>query len=148
MTLVRWKPFRDFGYLQNRFNQLLQEDMWKEDSSSELARSHWSPSTDIFETKNEFVFKLEVPGMNKDDIEIEFNKDMLTIKGEKKQEKEIKDEDYHRIERCNGSFSRSFNLPKNVDEKKIDASMKDGVLELRLPKMEEAKPKAIPIKIK
>ena len=148
MTLVRWRPFRDFTDLQERFNQILKADMWKENDSNDFAMNSWSPSTDIYETKDDFVFKLEVPGMNKDDIQIEFNNDTLNIKGDRKEEKEINKEDYHRIERCCGSFSRSFNLPKNVDEKTTDASMKDGILELRISKKEEAKTRAIPIKIK
>ncbi len=148
MNLVRWSPFRDFTDLQERFNQLLKTDMWKENDSNDFAMNSWSPSTDIYKTKDDYVFKLEIPGMNKDDIQIEFNNDTLTIKGDRKEEKEINKEDYHRTERCCGSFSRSFNLPKNVDEKNIDASMKDGILELRIPKKEEAKIKAIPIKIK
>jgi HSP20 family protein len=122
--------------------------MWKENDSNDFTMNSWSPLTDIYETKDDYVFKLEVPGMNKSDIQIEFANDTLNIKGERKEEKEINKEDYHRTERCCGSFSRSFNLPKNVDEKTIDASMKDGILELRISKKEEAKTRAIPIKIK
>lgn len=123
-------------------------DFFRDGDANDMSMTSWSPATDIYETKDEFVFKLEVPGMTKDDIQIEFNNETLMIKGERKEEKEVKEDDYHRIERRCGTFTRSFNLPKNIDEKKIDASIKDGVLELRLPKKEEAKIKAIPIKIK
>jgi HSP20 family protein len=148
MTLVRWRPYRDFFNLQDRINRLFENDLFPEKSSEDVALSSWTPTTDIFETKDEYVLKLEVPGISKDDIQIDFNQETLTIKGERKEEKEVKKDEYHRIERCSGSFTRSFSLPKNVDEKKIDASMKDGILELRIPKKEESKAKAIPIKVK
>ena len=148
MTLLRWRPYQDLLNLQERMNQVMKNDFFRDGDANDMSMTSWSPATDIYETKDEFVFKLEVPGMTKDDIQIEFNKDTLVIKGERKEEKEVKEDDYHRIERRCGTFTRSFNLPKNIDEKKIDASMKDGVLELRLPKAEEAKVKAIPIKIK
>jgi HSP20 family protein len=148
MTIVRWTPFREFINMQERLNNFFRDDFQKDSETNNLSMTSWSPSTDIYETKDEYVFKLEVPGMTKDNIEIEFKDDTVIIKGEKKEETEVKKEDYHRVERTCGSFSRSFNLPKNVDEKRIDASMKDGILELRIPKKEEAKAKAIPIKIK
>jgi HSP20 family protein len=148
MTIVRWTPFREFINMQERLNNFFRDDFQKDSETNNLSMTSWSPSTDIYETKDEYVFKLEVPGMTKDNIEIEFKDDTVIIKGEKKEETEVKKEDYHRVERICGSFSRSFNLPKNIDEKKIDASIKDGILELRIPKKEEAKAKAIPIKIK
>lgn len=148
MTLLRWRPYQDLLSLQDRMNQILKSDFFKEGEANDMSMTSWSPATDIFETKDAYVFKLEVPGMKKEDIEIEFNNDTLVIKGDRKEEKEVKEDDYHRIERRCGGFTRSFNIPKNIDEKKIDASMKDGVLELRLPKKEESKTKAIPIKIK
>lgn len=148
MTLLRWRPYQDLLSLQERMNQLMKGDFFKEGEPNDMSMISWSPATDIYETKDDFVFKLEVPGMTKDDIKIEFNNDTLIIKGDRKEEKEVKEDDYHRIERRCGTFTRSFNIPKNIDEKKIDASIKDGILELRLPKKEEAKAKAIPIKIK
>jgi HSP20 family protein len=107
----------------------------------------WYPAADIYETKEDYVFKLEVPGLNKDDINIELKDHTLSIKGEKKEEKEVKKDDYHRIESYSGSFSRNFVLPQDIDAKKVNASMKDGVLELRVAKAEEQKPKAIPISL-
>ncbi|MCK4835685.1 MAG: Hsp20/alpha crystallin family protein [Candidatus Aminicenantes bacterium] len=148
MTLVRWKPYRELFNLQEKMNQMFRNDFLQDIDANELSMTSWSPLTDIFETKDEYVLRLEVPGMSKDDIQVEFNQDTLAIKGERKEEKEVKQEDFHRTERCCGTFTRSFNLPKNIDEKKIDASLKDGILELRIPKKEESKIKAIPIEIK
>jgi len=148
MTLVRWRPYQDFFNLQGRINRLFENDSLPVKSPEDVSLDSWSPTTDIFETKDEYILKLEVPGISKDDIQIEFNQDTLTVKGERKEEKEVNKDNYHRIERCCGSFSRSYTLPKNVDEKKIDASMKDGILELQIPKQEESKTKTLPIKIK
>jgi len=149
MTLVRWNPFYELKKLSDSINQLFDENYLTEgEKGSGLSLTSWSPSTDIYETKDEYVFKIEVPGMNKDDVKVEFTEDTLTIKGERKEDKEIKKENFHRIERFFGSFQRSFTLPKNIDEKKIKAELKDGILELRVPKVEKSKTKAIPITIK
>ncbi len=149
MSLVRWNPFYELKKLSDSINQLFDESLLQEgERGSGFSLTSWSPSTDIYETKDEYVFKIEVPGMNKDDVKVEFTEDTLIIKGERKEEKDIKKENYHRIERFFGSFQRSFTLPKNIDVKKIKAELKDGVLELRVPKVEKAKTKAIPITIK
>ena len=148
MTLVRWKPYRDFYNIHERFNRLLQNDFSKDMDSDNISASAWSPLTDIYETEKDYVFKLEVPGLSREDIQIEFKQDTLIVTGERKEETEVKKEDYHRIERCCGNFTRSFHIPQNIDEKKIEATMKDGILELKVPKQEEAQTKAIPIKIK
>jgi len=105
----------------------------------------WSPSVDISETDDEIIVTAELPGVKKEDIKISLQDNVLTIRGEKKQEKEHKDENYHRIERAYGSFQRSFTLPTPVNTDKIKASFKDGVLKIQLPKTEEAKMKEIPI---
>ena len=107
----------------------------------------WLPSLDISDTKNELVVKAEVPGMDAKDIDISLSDGMLTIKGEKKQEKEEKETNYHLIERSYGSFLRSVNLPGEVQGDKISASYKDGILKITLPKSEEAKKKEIKIKV-
>jgi len=148
MTLMRWRPYGDFFNLRDQINRLFDQDFFKDSESDSMEKSSWTPLTDIFETENEYVFKLEVPGMTKDDIQIEITHDTLIIKGERKEEKKVEKENYHRIERCCGSFSRSFHLPQNVNSKSIDAVMKDGILELRVPKKEEAKPQPIQIKVK
>jgi HSP20 family protein len=146
MTLMRWKPFGDLVSMHSKINRLF------DDALSDLGKDQetfaaWYPATDIYETKDDYVFRLEVPGLAKDDINVELNNNTLTIKGEKKESKEVKKEDYHRVESFIGTFSRSYTLPRNVDSKKIKANMKDGILELHIPKAEEAKPKSISINV-
>jgi len=106
-----------------------------------------SPSVDIFEEKDDVVLKTELPGMTKDDIEINLTDDMITLSGEKKHEEKIEEKNFYRHERSYGSFKRSFNLPAEVQSDKAKASFKNGVLEVRIPKTEEAKKKAVKIKI-
>jgi len=115
-----------------------------EDTSYSL----WTPVVDIAEHDDDYVVKVELPGINKDDVKITLENNVLTIRGEKKQEKESKKENFHRIERSYGSFQRSFTLPMTVKNDKIDASYKDGILTIALPKAEEAKPKQIEVKVK
>ena len=105
-----------------------------------------TPSVDIFEEGDEVVVKADIPGVKKDDLDVTITENSLTISGEKKQEQEVKEKDYHRVERSYGSFSRSFRLPENVNGSKAKAEFKDGVLEVRLPKTEETKQKKIEIK--
>jgi HSP20 family protein len=146
MTLLRWKPFGDLVSMHSKINRLF------DDAFGDLGKDHetfasWFPATDIYETKKDYVFRLEVPGLAKDDINVELNNNTLTIKGEKKEDKEVKKEDYHRVESFSGAFSRSYTLPRNVDSKKIKANMKDGILELHIPIAEEAKSKSISINV-
>ncbi len=148
MTLTRWQPYRDLVNLHRQFNQMFDDrDFSGEREDHSISTAAWYPAADIYENKDEYVFKVELPGISKDDVDIEFEKGTLTIKGERKMDKEVKEENYHRFERAYGTFSRSFSLPRNVDDKKISANMKDGILELKVPKAEEAKAKTIPIKI-
>jgi HSP20 family protein len=112
----------------------------------ELTLGEWAPSLDLSETKENFVVKAEVPGMDAKDIEISLQEDLLTIKGEKKQEKEEKDERHHRVERAYGAFTRSVRLPVSVDGSKVNATFKNGLLTITLPKTPAAKGVAIPIK--
>jgi len=116
---------------------------WRNDEPS--ATTSWSPSVDIFETDGEIVVKAELPGMERKDIALNLEKNVLTLKGERRFEKETKDDNYHRIERSYGSFSRAFSIPATVEEDKIRAEYKDGVLRIVLPKKEQAKPKQIRI---
>lgn len=148
MTIVRWRPFSDLTNLHGRINQLFEREFRRDDEDDNLSVGAWTPPADIYETKDEYVFKLELPGISKEDVNVEFENDTLIIKGERKEEKEVKKESYHRVERCCGSFIRSFSIPKHVDAKKINATMKEGILELRVPKVEESKAKAIPINVK
>jgi HSP20 family protein len=133
--------------MYDRINKLFEEDMVGHDKEAQLSSRVWNPAADIYETKDDYVFKVELPGISKEDIKVEMTGDNLSIKGERKEEKEVKKEEYHRVERYYGSFTRSFRLPKNADGQKMKAAMKDGILELKIPKMEEAKTKTIPINI-
>jgi HSP20 family protein len=111
----------------------------------ELAEGTWLPAVDVSETGEEIVVRAELPGLGKDDIELNIQDNVLTLKGEKKQEKKEENENYHRVERSYGSFSRSFTLPAGVDPESVQATFKDGVLVIALPKVEEAKQKKIEI---
>ena len=143
MAVVRWDPFRDLNMLQDRMNRLFDDAGRYRDEPS--ATTTWSPAVDIFETEGEIVVKAELPGMERKDITLNLEKNVLTLKGERRFEKETKDENYHRIERSYGGFSRAFSIPATVDEEKIRADYKDGVLKIALPKKEQAKPKQIRI---
>jgi HSP20 family protein len=150
--LTTWKPFRelepfrDFERMRrdmDRFwDSFFQRGVRRTDEDAE-----WLPSLDVAETKDEIVVKAEVPGMDPKDIDISLSDGLLTIKGEKKQEREEKEEDYHLVERSYGTFTRSIRLPKEVRRDKISASYKNGVLKVTLPKSEEAKQKEIKIKV-
>lgn len=148
MTLTRWKPFGDLVSMHGKINRLFEDAFSDFDKESGMLTSAWNPATDIYETKDEYVFKVEIPGLSKDDINVEFCDNTLTIKGEKKEDKDVKKDGYHLIESFSGNFNRSYRLPQNVNTKNIQATMKDGILELRIPKAEESKPKAISINVK
>ena len=145
MAVVRWDPFRDLNLLQDRMNRLFDDAGrgWRADEPA--ATTSWSPAVDIFETEGEIVVKAELPGMERKDITLHLENNVLSLRGERKFEKETKDENYHRIERSYGAFSRSFAIPATVDEEKIRAEYKDGVLNIVLPKKEQARPKQIKI---
>jgi HSP20 family protein len=145
MAVNRWDPFRDLNSLQERMNRLFEDANrgWRADEPS--ATTSWSPAVDIYETESEIIVQAEVPGMERKDIELSLENNVLTLKGERRFEKEGKDENYHRIERSYGSFSRAFSIPAMVDEKKIKADYKEGVLAIILPKKEKARAKQINI---
>lgn len=147
MAIIRrWDPFKDLIDIQDRMNRLFEESMRRfRFSDFELPATGFTPAVDIYETDESIVVKAEIPGVEKGDVKIEVKDNELLLKGEKRVEKDVKDENYHRIERVYGSFQRSFSLPQNVDKDKIKASFKNGVLEIKLPKKEEAKPKEIKI---
>jgi len=139
MSVIKWDPFREFNMLPARL--AFRGKDWDEP----LSTTTRSPSVDIFENDNEVVMKAEMPGMNAKDIEVRLENNVLTLKGERHFEKEAKEENYHRIEREYGSFTRSFALPRAVNGDKVSAEYKDGVLKIVLPKKEETKPKAIKV---
>jgi HSP20 family protein len=118
----------------------------REDSG--LDAVSWTPAVDVAEQDDAFVVKMELPGVTKEDVKITMQENTLTVRGEKKQEKESKESNIHRVERSYGAFQRSFTLPSSVKAEKIDASYQDGILSILLPKAEEAKPKLIDVKVK
>jgi HSP20 family protein len=146
MQLTKWDPFREMEDVFDRFGRAIG---WPRRGTQEvMATGDWAPRVDIAETDNEFTIKAEIPDVKKEDVKVTVDSGVLTIRGERKQEKEEKDKKFHRVERYYGSFTRSFTLPDNVDESKIEASFKDGMLNLQIPKTEAAKPKAIEVKVK
>ena len=146
MQLTKWDPFREMEDVFDRFGRAIR---WPRRGTQEvMATGDWAPRVDIAETDNEFTIKAEIPEVKKEDVKVTIDSGVLTIRGERKQEKEEKDKKFHRVERYYGSFTRSFTLPDNVDESKIEASFKDGMLNLQIPKTEAAKPKAIEVKVK
>jgi HSP20 family protein len=124
------------------------DGVFRSTGDEDYSFSSWAPAVDIAEHDDEYLVKVELPGVNKDEVKLTLENNILTIRGEKKQEKETKKENYHRVERSYGSFQRSFTLPAAVKSDKIDASYKDGILSVSLPKAEEAKPKQIEVKVK
>jgi len=148
MAIIRWDPFREMSSLQERMNRLFTDVLARSPmGEEEMARGAWAPAVDIYETTESIVLKAELPGITKDDIFVEVKDSTLTLKGEKKFEKEVKEENYHRVERSYGSFQRAFTLPSTVQQDKVKAKFKDGILEIVLPKMEEAKPKQIRVDV-
>ncbi len=147
MALIRWDPFRDLVTLQDRMDRLFQDSMTRNRGyEHSLSAGFWSPAVDIYETDDAVVLKAELAGLTKNDVTIEIKESTLIIKGERQFEKDIKEENYHRIERSYGSFSRTFSLPQTVDQSKVGATFKDGLLEITIPKIKEARPKQISIK--
>lgn len=144
--LTPWRPFRELTTLRDEMDRMW-ERFLGEWPTVEPFRREWTPSLDVSETKNNIVVKAEAPGVDPKDIDISLTGDVLTIKGEKKQEKEEKDQNYHRVERSYGVFERSVRLPQEVQSDKIEASYKNGILKITLPKSEEANKKEIKIKV-
>ena len=148
MAIVRWNdPFREFAHLQNRINRVF-SDAYGRDDEGLTSSGAWMPPVDIFQNgEHEIVLKAELPDMTREDIDITVDNGTLTIKGEKKLSTDVKEEHYHRIERHYGSFSRTFSLPQTVDTGKVGADYKNGVLTVRLPLREEAKPRQIKVDV-
>ena len=144
--LVRWNPVRDMLTLRNEMNRLV-NDFFRGGNGGERSwwTGSWTPAVDMYENDQALILKAELPGFSKDDVHVELKDNLLTLKGERKRELDVKDAQYHRVERAYGAFQRSFMLPVSVDAEKAEATFKDGVLELKLPKVEEAKPKRISV---
>ena len=147
MAIVRWEPFRDLFVTQDRFNRLFNETFSRAFGDEEAPVRSWAPAVDILENEGNIVLKAELPGIDPKDVEVRVEDNTLYLKGERKFEKEVKEENYHRVERSYGSFARSFALPGSIDSEKVQAEYKDGLLTLTIPKREEAKPKTIKINV-
>lgn len=144
--IMEWKPFREVSRLRREMDRLWDEFFGPARRAFRPLEGEWVPAVDVSETADQVMIKAEVPGIDAKNIDISLSGDVLTIKGEKKSEREEKKENYHLVERSYGSFSRSLRLPTAVDADKIEANYKQGVLTITCPKKEEAKPKAIEIK--
>jgi HSP20 family protein len=147
MELVPWKPFGDIGTFRGEMDRLW-DRFFGERPFMKALSEEWSPSVDVSETEDKVLVNAELPGLEAKDVNVSISGDLLTIKGEKKKEKEEKDEHHHYVERYEGSFQRSFRLPVDIQSDKVEASFKKGVLKIVLPKAEEAKKKAVEIKVK
>ena len=148
MAIVRWNdPFKDFAQLSDRLNRAFADAYGRSDEGL-LSSGAWMPPVDIYQNGDqELVLKAELPDMTRDDIDVTVDKGTLTIKGEKKFSNEVKDDQYHRIERRYGNFARSFSLPSTVDPSRVAAEYKNGVLTVKLPMREEAKPRQIKVDV-
>jgi HSP20 family protein len=148
MAIVRWDPFRDLAEVQERVNRVLGEFYGGRGQDDVMRRGTWIPPVDIYEGPNhEMVIKAELPDIRREDIDIRVEDNTLTVSGEKKLDEDVKQEQFHRVERAYGTFTRSFSLPATIDTEKVNAEYKNGVLTVKLPMREEAKPKQIQVKV-
>jgi len=144
-TIARLEPFRGLSTLQDQFNRLFNESF--RNSGQESALTTWAPAVDIYETPNELVVKADLPDVNEKDIDVRVENNLLTIRGERKFEKSVSEENFLRVERTYGSFSRSFSLPNTLNAEAIAAEYKNGVLTVTLPKREETKPRQVKVNV-
>lgn len=148
MTIItRWDPFREFATLQDRMNRLFRDSFGPEDREESLTTSRFAPPVDVYEDEHNVTLKIEVPGIDEKDIDVRIENNVLTVHGERKFEKEEKEENFRRLERQYGSFTRTFTLPTTVDAEKVSASYDKGILKIAMPKKAEAKPKQIKVNV-
>ena len=146
-VLTRWEPFREFATLQDRMNRLFRESYNEGGRDEALATSSFAPAVDVYEDEHKVTLKIEVPGIDEKDIDVRVENNVLTVSGERKIEREEKEENYRRVERQYGSFTRTFTLPQTVDTENVSANYDKGVLKVSLPKRAEAKPKQIKVNV-
>ena len=146
MSLIKWDPFNDLEGIQTRLNRLFGDPPARRFEEGEFF-SNWAPAVDIQETEAEYTVKADLPDVKKEDVKVEVENGVLTVEGERKQEKEEKGKKFHKVERAYGRFVRRFVLPTELDAAKVQAEFKDGVLNIRLPKTAAAKPKTVEIKV-
>ena len=145
MIITRWDPFRELASLQNRVNSLFQDFNRGQGQDEPLTTGNFVPAVDVYEDEHKISLKLEIPGIDLKDVDIKYENNTLTVRGERKFEKEEKEENFHRIERRYGSFTRTFKLPNTVDTDKVEAGYEKGILKIALAKRAEAKPKQIKV---
>jgi HSP20 family protein len=146
MSIVRYDPFRDLRALQEEVNRLFSGNMARAFDGEGIARGSWSPNVDIYENKDQIVLEAELPGMNREDFDVSVENNIITLRGERHFEKKDETDNYHRVERAYGSFTRSFTLPNTVSPEGAIADYRNGVLRVTLPKREETKARRIEIK--
>ncbi|HUJ80754.1 MAG TPA: Hsp20/alpha crystallin family protein [Candidatus Acidoferrales bacterium] len=144
-SVIRWEPFRNVNSLQEQFSRLFDTSFPGRSSESDLTT--WAPAVDIQETENELVLKADLPGIEEKDIDVRIENNTLTIRGERKFEKQVNEDNYLRVERSYGSFSRSFSLPNTINTEAIHAEYKNGVLTVQMPKRAESKPKQVKVNV-
>jgi HSP20 family protein len=146
MTVTRYDPFRDLRNLQEEVNRLFTGNVGRTFDDEGIARGSWSPSVDIYENKEQIVLEAELPGMNREDFDLTVENNVITLRGERRFEKKEDTDNYHRVERAYGSFTRSFTLPNTVSGEGASADYRNGVLRVTLPKREETKARRIEVK--
>ncbi len=147
MAITRWDPFRELSSITDRMNRLFEETYGPVSREEGLTGANFVPPVDIYEDEHSIILKMEVPGIDQKDIDIRLENNVLTVRGERKFEKDEKEENFHRVERRYGSFTRSFTLPNAVDMENVNADYENGVLKIKLAKRAEAKPKQIKVNI-
>jgi HSP20 family protein len=145
--LTRWDPFREFVTIQDRMNRLFRDSYGPEGKDESLTTTAFAPPVDVYEDEHNVTLKIEVPGIDEKDIDVRIENNTLTVHGERKFEKEEKEENYRRVERQYGSFTRTFSLPNTVDQESVQADYDKGVLKVKLAKKAEAKPKQIKVNV-
>jgi len=147
-SLTRWEPFRELSNMQERLNRLLRESYSPEGPEEALTSTSFAPPVDIYEDEHNITLKIEVPGIDEKDIDVRIENNTLTVHGERKFEKEEKEENFRRVERQYGGFTRSFTLPSSVDPGQVSANYDKGMLKINLAKKAEAKPKQIKVNVR
>lgn len=147
MAIVRWDPFKNIATLQDRINRLFEDAFPSKSEGEDFSAGDWKPLADIYDKGDSIMIHAELPGVKKEDVSIEVRENILTLKGLRAADKEIREENYYRRERSSGSFQRSFTLPPMINPDQIKAKFKDGVLEIEIPKPEESESKQITVKV-
>ncbi|MBV9960244.1 MAG: Hsp20/alpha crystallin family protein [Acidobacteria bacterium] len=145
MSIVRYDPFRDLRSLQDEVNRLFSTNLSRAFGEEGIARGAWNPSVDIYENKDQIVLEAELPGMKREDFDLSIENNVITLRGERRFEKQDDGDNYHRVERSYGSFARSFTLPQTVQADEVAAEYRNGVLRVTMPKREEVKARRIEV---